>query len=120
VISIFENKLHCELDNKKSEIEKNKLVERCEILKKLHPNKEVKMFIGVVGNRNGGGPDNWDKGRVGDWFLDDEIKVEKDLYDYISEDKYFFPWFIEEILPYIGKKYCELEQMVYTIYNDKK
>jgi hypothetical protein len=116
-INIFENKLHGELDNKKSEVEKIKLVERCEILQKLYPEKKINLFLGVVGNKNGGGASNWDKGRVGDWFSDDEIKVEEDLYSYISGDENFFLWFVDEILPYIGIKYCELEQMVYTIYN---
>jgi hypothetical protein len=118
-INIFENKLHGELDNKKSEIEKSKLVERYEELKKQYPTKEIRYFLGVIGNKNGGDFSNWEKGRVGDWFSDDEIKVEKDLYDYISGNEDFFPWFNKEIMPYIGKKYCELEQIVYTIYKKK-
>jgi|694.fasta_scaffold45024_6 hypothetical protein len=117
VISIFENKLHGELDNKKAEIEKTKLVERYEALKMINPTKDIKFFLGVVGNKNGGEPSNWEKGRVGDWFSNDEIKVEKDLYTYVSGNCDFFPWFIQEILPYIGKNYCELEQKVYIIYN---
>jgi hypothetical protein len=118
-INIFENKLHGELDNKKSEVEKTKLIERYEILQKLHPDKKINFFLGVVGNKNGGVASNWDKGRVGDWFSDDEIKVEEDLYNYISGDENFFPWFVSEIMTYIGIKYSELEQMVYTIYNKK-
>lgn len=117
VISIFENKLHGELDNKKSEIEKTKLVERYEVLKRANPTKEIRFFLGVVGNKNGGTPSNWEKGRVGNWFSSNEIKVEKDLYDYVSGNEEFFPWFTKEILPYIGKNYCDLEQKVYTIYN---
>lgn len=116
-INIFENKLHGELDNKKSEIEKNKLVERYKVLQKLHPEKKINFFLGVIGNKNGGGASNWDKGCVGDWFSDNEIKVEEELYYYISGDENFFPWFVIEILPYIGIKYSELEQIVYTIYN---
>lgn len=95
IANLIEIKLHCELDNKKSLSERQALDERKKVYIKESKlsSKNVNIFMGVVGNKDGNNPMDFKMGRLSEWFDRNEVLVERELFDFVSGVDGFFKEF---------------------------
>jgi hypothetical protein len=96
-ITIIEIKLNGELDNKKVKSEKRALMSRKKSLMEAQ-DCDVKFYLGIVGNKDGGAACNWKPGRITRYGFDrSEVLVSEELYTKVTNDTEFFSWFKREI-----------------------
>jgi hypothetical protein len=102
---LIEIKLACNLDNKKAKSEATALKDRKECLLENNLASDVKPYLGVVCLGNGeSSPQDWVMGRVSEGFKRNEVLVEKELFDFVTNDSDVFNFIVDIIQP-IAMKY---------------
>jgi len=97
---LLEIKLGGNLDNKKAKVEAKALKDRKECLLNNNLATEVKTYLGVVCLGNGEtSPADWVMGRVSEGFDRSEVLVERELFDFVSNDTDVFDFIVNVIQP---------------------
>ena len=100
VTYLIEIKLGGNLDNKKSKSEATALKDRKECLLENKLANKVKTYLGVVCLGNGeSSPQDWIMGRVSEGFSRNEVLVERELFDFVTNDTDVFDFIVNTIQP---------------------
>lgn len=84
---IIELKAGGDLDNKKSKVEKNELLQEYFLLKNLIKNDEqVKIYLATAYNKYGEG-NEWKQGRVQQYFSQDELLIGRDYWNFVCDSE---------------------------------
>lgn len=101
---LIEIKLGGNLDTKKAKSEATSLKDRKDCLLDNNLASEVKTYLGVICLGNGESlPQNWDMGRVSEGFKRSEVLVERELFDFVTNDTNVFD-FIRKVIQPIAMK----------------
>lgn len=94
---IIELKLGGDLDNKKSKVEKNELLQEYFLLKNLlkDTNETIKIYLATAYNKYGEGKE-WKQGRVKQFFAQDELLIGKDYWNFICDSEDGFDIIFEQ------------------------
>ena len=94
---IIELKAGGDLDNKKSKVEKNDLLQEYFLLKNLlkDTDEKVKIFLATAYNKYGEG-NPWKQGRVQQFFADDELLIGKDYWNFVCDSENGFDIVMEQ------------------------
>lgn len=115
---LIELKLGGEVDNKKAVVESDSLKKRKEaLITHFHKNEnEVQTYIGVIAPNDGSIPSNWNMGRLSLGFSREEVLVESDLFDLISNDIGVLDFLKSEVQPYIIENWDNVKKKVISKY----
>lgn len=93
---IIELKAGGDLDNKKSKVEKNELLQEYFLLKnQLKEDETIKIFLATAYNKYGEG-NEWKQGRVMQYFSKDELLIGKDYWNFVCDDENGFEIVMEQ------------------------
>lgn len=93
---IIELKSGGDLDNKKSKVEKNELLQEYFLLKNLIRNDEtVKIYLATAYNKYGEG-NEWKQGRVYQYFSQEELLIGKDYWNFVCDSEEGFDIVFEQ------------------------
>lgn len=97
---LIEIKLGGNLDNKKAKSEATALKDRKDCLLDNNLASEVKTYLGVVCLGNGeSSPNDWVMGRVNEGFKRSEVLVERELFDFVTNDTDVFDFIVNVVQP---------------------
>jgi len=114
---LIELKLGGELDNKKAKSESDALLERKEVLIENKISSEVQTYLGIITLSNGeNSPMDWDMGRVSLGFTRNEVLVERELFDFVSNNPDVFNFIKEEIQPFAMKEWKSVKEKIKSKY----
>lgn len=114
---LIELKLGGELDNKKAKSEADALAERKDALIENKLCSEVETYLGIITLSNGENtPMDWAMGRVELGFTRDEVLVERELFDFVSNDTDVFDFIKEEIQPLAMKAWKSVKEKIKSKY----
>lgn len=121
VTYLIEIKLGANMDNKKSVSEAKSLSVRKKTLIENNLAKDVETYLGIVTLGNGeASPKEWKIGRVGEGFDRSEILVERELFDFVSNNTEVFDFLVTEIQPVVMGGWKEILGKVYRKYITKE
>jgi hypothetical protein len=115
---LIELKLGGEVDNKKAVVESDELKKRKEALI-IHSNKnenDVQTYIGVIAPNDGLSAPVWNMGRLSLGFDREEVLVESELFDLISNDTDVLDFLKSEIQPYIIEQWNTVRNKILSKY----
>ena len=93
---IIELKAGGDLDNKKSKVEKNELLQEYFLLKNEIPEEEkIKIFLGTAYNKFGE-ENEWKQDRVMQYFSKDELLIGKEYWNFFCNDENGFEIVMEQ------------------------
>jgi hypothetical protein len=102
VTYLMEIKLGANMDNKKSVVEAKSLSVRKKTLIENNLAKNVETYLGIVTLGNGeASPAEWKMGRVSEGFSRSEVLVERELFNFISDNTEIFDFLVTEIQPVV-------------------
>ena len=114
---LIEIKLGGELDNKKAISEAAALRERKEVLVENKISSNVETYLGVITLSKGeSSPINWVMGRVELGFDRSEVLVERELFDFVSNDIEIFDFIKNEIQPYAMNEWKSVRERIKKVY----
>ena len=114
---LIELKLGGELDNKKAKSEADALAERKDVLIENELYSEVETYLGIITLSNGENtPMDWNMGRVELGFTRNEVLVERELFDFVSNDTDVFDFIKEEIQPLAMKAWKSVKEKIKSKY----
>lgn len=116
---LIELKLGANLDNKKSKIESSALNVRKETLLENKLATNVETFLGIITLNNGdSSPETWKMGAVKEGFTRNEILVESELFNFISNnDTDLFDFLKTEIQPVSMKEWTRVRNNILNTYS---
>jgi hypothetical protein len=99
---LIELKLGGELDNKKAKSEASALKERKDVLIESKLADKVETYLGIITLSKGEEtPKEWKMGRVKLGFDRNQVLVERELFDFVSNDTDVFDFIKDKIQPFI-------------------
>lgn len=102
---IIELKAGGDLDNKKSKVEKNELLQEYFLLKnQVKDDETIKIFLATAYNKYGEDKE-WKQGRVQQYFSKDELLIGKDYWNFVCDDENGFDIVFEQYK--ISSKYIK-------------
>jgi hypothetical protein len=116
-IYLIEIKLGGELDNKKAKSEADALKERKEVLVDNKISSDVETYLGIITLSKGEpSPNDWVMGRVELGFTRNEVLVERELFDFVSNDTEIFDFIKNEIQPYAMHEWKLVKETIKKTY----
>lgn len=114
---LIEIKLGGELDNKKAKSESQALKDRKEALIENKLASNVETYLGVITLTKGeSSPEEWVMGRVSEGFDRSEVLVERELFDFVSNDTDVFDFIKDEIQPIVMKEWKIVKEKIKSVY----
>lgn len=114
---LIELKLGGELDNKKAKSESEALKERKEVLLESKLANNVETYLGIITLSKGEKtPEDWDMGRVALGFDRSEVLVERELFDFVSNDTDVFDFIKDEIQPFVMNEWKVVKEKIKSVY----
>lgn len=114
---LIEIKLGGELDNKKAKSEAEALKDRKETLIENKLASNVETYLGVITLTKGeDSPENWVMGRVSEGFDRSEVLVERELFDFVSNDTDVFDFIKNEIQPFVMQEWKVVKEKIKSTY----
>lgn len=114
---LIEIKLGGNLDNKKAKSEALALKDRKECLLENKLADEVKTYLGVVCLGNGeNSPKDWVMGRVSEAFNRTEVLVERELFDFVTNDTDVFDFIVDVVQPLAIKHELDIIESIKNKY----
>ena len=121
VTYLVEIKLGGNLDNKKAISEANALSVRKQTLIENSLAENVETYLGIITLGNGEtSPDEWEMGRVSLGFDRSQVLVERELFDFVSNNTEVFDFLVTEIQPVVMGGWNEVERKIITKYISKE
>jgi hypothetical protein len=118
---LVEIKLGGNLDNKKAISEANALSVRKQTLIENNLAKNVETYLGIITLGNGEtSPDEWEMGRVSLGFDRTQVLVERELFDFVSNNAGVFDFLVAEIQPIVMNGWNDVEKKIVTKYISKE
>jgi len=114
---LIEIKLGGELDNKKAKSEAEALQDRKEALIENKLASNVETYLGVITLTKGeDSSENWVMGRVSEGFDRSEVLVERELFDFVSNDTDVFDFIKDEIQPFVMQEWKTVKEKIKSTY----
>jgi hypothetical protein len=114
---LIELKLGGELDNKKALSEAKALFERKNVLLESKIASDVETYLGIITLSNGeNNPTEWNMGRVQLGFDRSEVFVERELFDFVSNDTDLFEFIKTEIQPIAMREWKLVKEKIKSTY----
>jgi len=114
---LIEIKLGANLDNKKAKSEATALKDRKDCLLDNNIASEVKTYLGVVCLANGeSSPVDWVMGRVSEGFERSEVLVERELFDFVTNNTNVFDFIVNVVQPIVMKGELDVIQTIKNKY----
>lgn len=114
---LIELKLGGQLDNKKTKSEAIALKERMEVLVENKISSDVKTYLGIITLTKGEStPVDFGMAILSLSFDRSEVLVERELFDFISNDTDVFDFIKNEIQPLVMKEWKIVRETIYSVY----